>query len=209
MAVSHAAILGASLDLVRPQRALLSVSDKTGLVELASALAAVGCELVSTGGTAQALRDAGLTVRDVSELSGVPEMLNCRVKTLVPAVHAGLLAVRGNPEHAAQLATHGLHHIDLVCVNLYPFAATVAKGADFATCVENIDIGGPAMIRSGSKNHAAVAVLTAPAQYARVVAALQAAQGTTLALRKTLAAEAFAATAAYDTSIAEWFAKQF
>jgi len=183
------------------KRALLSVSDKTGLVELGRALAAKGVELVSTGGTAKALRDAGLTVKDVSELTGFPEMMDGRVKTLHPKVHGGLLAVRDNPEHAAAMADHAIGAIDLVVVNLYPFAQTVAKGADRDEIIENIDIGGPSMVRSAAKNHEYVAIVTDPADYQAV------AQGvTTLEQRRLFAAKAFAATAAYDAMISSWFA---
>ena len=183
------------------RRALLSVSDKTGVVDLARALAARGVELVSTGGTATALRDAGLTVRDVSDLTGFPEMMDGRVKTLHPMVHGGLLAVRDDAAHAAAMTDHGIGAIDLAVVNLYPFEATVAKRADRATIIENIDIGGPSMVRSAAKNHAFVAIVTDPADYALV------ARGTTtIDDRKRLAAKAFAATAAYDGAIAQWFA---
>lgn len=181
-------------------RALLSVSDKTGIVDLATALAAHGVELVSTGGTATALRAAGLTVRDVSDLTGFPEMMDGRVKTLHPAVHGGLLAVRSDPAHQAAMAAHAIGAIDLVVVNLYPFEATVAKGADRAEVIENIDIGGPAMVRSAAKNHMSVAIVTDPADYAMVARGV-----TTLAERKLLAAKAFAATATYDAMIASWF----
>ncbi len=183
------------------RRALLSVSDKAGLADLGKALAARGVELVSTGGTAKALRDAGLTVLDVSELTGFPEMMDGRVKTLHPKVHGGLLAVRDNPEHAAAMADHAIGAIDLVVVNLYPFQATVAKGAEREEVIENIDIGGPSMVRSAAKNHEYVAIVTDPADYEMF------AQGsTTLAQRKQLAAKAFAATASYDAAIAGWFA---
>jgi phosphoribosylaminoimidazolecarboxamide formyltransferase/IMP cyclohydrolase len=183
------------------KRALLSVSDKTGLVELGRGLAAKGVELVSTGGTAKALRDAGLTVKDVSELTGFPEMMDGRVKTLHPKVHGGLLAVRDNPEHAAAMADHAIGAIDLVVVNLYPFAQTVAKGAGRDEIIENIDIGGPSMVRSAAKNHEYVAIVTDPADYPAV------AQGvTTLEQRRLFAAKAFAATAAYDAMISSWFA---
>src|SRR5262245_37744498 len=147
-------------------RALLSVSDKTGLVDLARALAAHGVELVSTGGTAAVIKAAGIAVRDVSDLTGFPEMMDGRVKTLHPRVHGGLLAVRGNVEHERAAAEHGIAPIDLLVVNLYPFAATVAKGADFDTSLENIDIGGPAMIRAAAKNHDAVTVVVDAADYA-------------------------------------------
>ena len=192
---------------VKVTRALLSVSDKTGLVELGQALARHGVELLSTGGTAKALRDAGLAVKDVSEHTGFPEMMDGRVKTLHPKVHGGLLAVRDNAEHAAAMAEHGIPPIDLVVVNLYPFAQTVAKGADRDEIIENIDIGGPSMVRSAAKNHEYVAILTDPADYAAFVADLDANDGaTTLALRRRLAAAAFAATAAYDAMISGWFA---
>ena len=185
------------------RRALLSVSDKAGLADLGRALADRGVELVSTGGTAKALRDAGLSVRDVADLTGFPEMMDGRVKTLHPAVHGGLLAVRDNPEHAAAMATHGIGAIDLVVVNLYPFAATVAKGASRDEIIENIDIGGPSMVRSAAKNHASVAIVTDPADYALVAGG-----ATTFDQRRVLAAKAYAATAAYDAAISQWFAAQ-
>ncbi|MDP3907601.1 bifunctional phosphoribosylaminoimidazolecarboxamide formyltransferase/IMP cyclohydrolase [Novosphingobium sp.] len=189
------------------RRALLSVSDKTGLVELGQALAARGVDLVSTGGTAKALRDAGLAVRDISDLTGFPEMMDGRVKTLHPKVHGGLLAVRDNPEHAAAMAEHEIGAIDLVVVNLYPFEATVAKGADRDEIIENIDIGGPSMVRSAAKNHTFVTILTNPADYAGLLAELEATGGATrLPLRKLMAARAYAATAAYDSMISQWFA---
>ncbi len=189
------------------RRALLSVSDKTGLVALAQALARHGAELVSTGGTAQALRAAGLAVTDVAQVTGFPEMLDGRVKTLHPAIHGGLLARRDAGAHMAAIAAHGIAPIDLVVVNLYPFAATLAAGADRDTLIETIDIGGPALIRSAAKNHAHVAVLTDPADYPALIAELDALGGSTsAALRQRLAARAFAATAAYDSAIAAWFA---
>ncbi len=187
----------------RPTRALLSVSNKTGLAPLAATLARHGVELISTGGTARALRDAGLAVRDVATLTGQPEILDGRVKTLQPKIHGGILAKRDDPAHMATLAEHGIAPIDLVVVNLYPFAATVASGADVATCVENIDIGGPAMIRAAAKNHADVAIVTDPADYARIEEAL-AAGGIDAALRLELARKAFAHTATYDAAIANW-----
>ncbi|WP_194744371.1 bifunctional phosphoribosylaminoimidazolecarboxamide formyltransferase/IMP cyclohydrolase [Thermaurantiacus tibetensis] len=194
-------------DLVRVRRALLSVSDKTGLVELARALAGHGIELVSTGGTATALRDAGLAVRDVAELTGFPEMMDGRVKTLHPAVHGGLLALRGNRAHEAAAAAHGIAPIDLLVVNLYPFEATVARGAPAPEVIETIDIGGPAMLRSAAKNHEFVAVVTDPADYPALVAELSAHAGALgLATRRRLAAKAFRLTAAYDAAIAAWFA---
>src|SRR3954462_6431878 len=156
-------------DQVKIRRALLSVSDKTGLAELAHALARHNVELVSTGGTAKALREAGLEVRDVADLTGFPEMMDGRVKTLHPKVHGGLLAVRDDPAHAGAMAEHGIGAIDLVVVNLYPFAATVARGAGRDEVIENIDIGGPSMIRSAAKNHAYVAVITDPADYGPLI----------------------------------------
>ena len=193
-------------DFVPVTRALLSVSDKTGIVALGHALVRHGIELVSTGGTASALRDAGLAVRDIAELTGFPEMMDGRVKTLHPNVHGGLLAVRDAPDHTAAMTAHGIAAIDLLVVNFYPFEATVARGAGRDETIENIDIGGPAMIRSAAKNHAFVAVVTDPGDYAELIAALDAHGGTGLDLRKRLAARAFAATAAYDAAISGWFA---
>ena len=192
---------------VKISRALLSVSDKTGLAELGQALARHGVELVSTGGTAKALRDIGLEVRDISDLTGFPEMMDGRVKTLHPKVHGGLLAVRDDPAHAEAMTAHGIGAIDLVVVNLYPFAQTVARGAGRDEVIENIDIGGPSMVRSAAKNHAYVAIVTDPADYGELIEALDGAGGmTSLDLRRRLAAKAFAATAAYDAMIASWFA---
>jgi phosphoribosylaminoimidazolecarboxamide formyltransferase/IMP cyclohydrolase len=189
------------------KRALLSVSDKSGLADLGRALAERGVELVSTGGTAKALRDAGLAVKDVSELTGFPEMMDGRVKTLHPTVHGGLLALRDNPEHVAAMEAHGIGAIDLVVVNLYPFEATVAKGADRAEVIENIDIGGPSMVRSAAKNHGFVTILTDPADYATLVDEMDANGGaTTQAFRTRMAGKAYARTAAYDSAIASWFA---
>jgi len=189
------------------RRALLSVSDKSGLVELGQALARHGVELVSTGGTAKALREAGLTVKDVSELTGFPEMMDGRVKTLHPAVHGGLLALRDNPEHVAAMEAHAIGAIDLVVVNLYPFESTVARGAERAEIIENIDIGGPSMVRSAAKNHGFVTILTDPADYAELVAEMDAQGGaTSLAFRIRMASKAYARTAAYDCAIAGWFA---
>src|SRR5215831_5810877 len=182
----------------RITRALISVSDKTGLVEFARALVEHRVELISTGGTRKALDDAGLPVRDVAELTGFPEMMDGRVKTLHPKVHGGLLAIRDNRDHAASMPAHGIAPIDLLVVNLYPFEATVAKGADFDTCIENIDIGGPAMIRAAAKNHTDVAVVVDGSDYAVVLAELKQHAGATSAeLRKKLAAKAYARTAAY------------
>ncbi len=193
-------------DLVPITRALLSVSDKTGLIPLAERLVAGGVELVSTGGTAAALRAAGLPVQDVAALTAFPEMLDGRVKTLHPAIHAGLLALRDDPAHQAALHEHGIGGIDLLVVNLYPFEATVAAGGDYAACVENIDIGGPAMLRAAAKNHAFVAVLTDVEDYAPVLAAFERTGGTDLALRRTLALTAYARTAAYDAAVSGWLA---
>lgn len=189
------------------KRALLSVSDKAELVELGHALAARHVELVSTGGTAKTLRAAGLTVKDISELTGFPEMMDGRVKTLHPMVHGGLLAVRDNPEHAAAMAAHNIGAIDLVVVNLYPFAQTVAKGATRDEIIENIDIGGPSMVRSAAKNHAFVTILTDPADYDDLIAELEESDGkTSYAFRRNCAAKAYSATAAYDSMISQWFA---
>jgi phosphoribosylaminoimidazolecarboxamide formyltransferase/IMP cyclohydrolase len=191
----------------RIERALLSVSDKTGLVEFARALAGQGIELVSTGGTKKALADAGLKVLDVAELTGSPEMMDGRVKTLHPKVHGGLLAIRANAEHTSAMRQHGIRPIDLLVVNLYPFEETIARNAIYDECIENIDIGGPAMIRAAAKNHGDVTVVVEPADYAAVLSELAAhGGGTTLALRKKLAAKAYARTAAYDAAISNWFA---
>ena len=193
----------------RVTRALLSVSDKSGLIEFARALDGHGIELVSTGGTAKAIAAAGLKVRDVSELTGFPEMMDGRVKTLHPKVHGGLLAIRDNAEHAEAMKSHGIAPIDLLVVNLYPFEATVDKGAGFEECIENIDIGGPAMIRAAAKNHDDVAVVVEPQDYQAVLDELAANQGaTTLTLRRRLAAKAYARTGAYDAAISNWFAVQ-
>jgi phosphoribosylaminoimidazolecarboxamide formyltransferase/IMP cyclohydrolase len=195
-------------DIVPISRALMSVSDKAGLVPFAQALAARGVEILSTGGSARALREAGVPVKEVSEHTGFPEILDGRVKTLVPQIHGGILGRRDLPEHLAQMAEHGIAPIDLVAVNLYPFEATVAQGAPPADCIDNIDIGGPALIRAAAKNHDFVTVLTEPDQYTKVLAELDAHGGTTLALRRVLAGEAYARTAAYDAAIAAWFAGQ-
>jgi phosphoribosylaminoimidazolecarboxamide formyltransferase / IMP cyclohydrolase len=190
-------------------RALLSVSDKAGLVDFARALSARGIELVSTGGTRKTLGEAGLAVREVSELTGFPEMMDGRVKTLHPKVHGGVLAIREDPGHRAAMDAHGIAAIDLVVVNLYPFEATIAKGAAFSECIENIDIGGPAMIRSAAKNHADVLVVVDPEDYQAVLAELAAHGGATrLDLRARFAAKAFARTAAYDAAIAAWSAEK-
>ncbi|WP_370268169.1 bifunctional phosphoribosylaminoimidazolecarboxamide formyltransferase/IMP cyclohydrolase [Nioella sp.] len=194
-------------DLVPLKRALLSVSDKTGLIELAQSLAARGVELLSTGGSARAMRDAGLEVRDVAEVTGFPEMMDGRVKTLHPKVHGGLLALRDNEAHVAAMEDHGIEGIDLLVVNLDPFEATVAKGADYDTCIENIDIGGPAMIRAAAKNHAFVNVVTDPEDYAALLAQLDENNGaTSYAFRQQLALTAYARTAAYDAAVSNWMA---
>ena len=192
-------------NIVPIRRALISVSDKTGLVELGQALAGARVELVSTGGTARALRDAGLAVRDVAELTGFPEMMDGRVKTLHPMVHGGLLADRADAGHVEAMQTHGIGGIDLLVVNFYPFEATVAGGADYATCIENIDIGGPAMIRAAAKNHAHVAVVVDPEDYGPVLAAIGDG-GTGYTQRQRLAAKAYARTAAYDAAVSGWMA---
>ncbi len=187
------------------QRALLSVSDKTGLIDFARALAARGVELLSTGGTAKAIRDAGLAVKDVSEFTGFPEMLDGRVKTLHPKVHAGILAVRDNTAHVATMNEHGLGYIDLVCVNLYPFVATVSKPHSLEDAIENIDIGGPAMVRSSAKNHKHVAIVTDPADYPGLITELQANAGSLSdATRFNLAKKAFTHTAQYDGHISNY-----
>jgi phosphoribosylaminoimidazolecarboxamide formyltransferase/IMP cyclohydrolase len=189
------------------RRALLSVSDKGGLLPFAKALAERGVEIVSTGGTASALKAAGLKVIDVSELTGFPEMMDGRVKTLHPRVHGGLLGIRGNVEHEKSASDHGILPIDLLVVNLYPFEATVAKGASYEDCVENIDVGGPAMIRAAAKNHESVAVIVETEDYARLLTELSENGGAMrLAFRKQLAAKAFARSAAYDAAISNWFA---
>ncbi|PBC05885.1 bifunctional phosphoribosylaminoimidazolecarboxamide formyltransferase/IMP cyclohydrolase [Mesorhizobium sp. WSM3860] len=194
-------------DLVPIRRALLSVFDKTGLIDFAKALAAAGVELVSTGGTAKEIAGAGLAVRDVSELTGFPEIMDGRVKTLHPSVHGALLGVRDDPEHAKAMHDHRIQPIDLVVSNLYPFEEVRRSGAGYASIVENIDIGGPAMIRASAKNHAYVAIVTDPADYAAVLNALEMNLGSlSLDFRKKLAAKAFARTATYDAAISGWFA---
>ena len=194
-------------DLVPVKRALISLSDKSRLDELVEGLARHGVEIVSTGGTAAKLRESGAIVREISEVTGFPEMMDGRVKTLHPMVHGGLLGVRDNPEHVTAMAEHGIAPIDLVVVNLYPFLNTVLSGAHRDTIIENIDIGGPSMVRSAAKNHAFVAIVTDPADYAALLADLDANGGaTSLDFRKKLAAKAFALTAAYDSTISQWFA---
>ena len=195
-------------DLVMVRRALLSVSDKTGLTDFAQALTSFGIDLVSTGGTAKAIANAGIAVRDVSELTGFPEIMDGRVKTLHPAVHGALLGIRDDPDHAEAMRLHRIEPIDLVVVNLYPFEEVRRSGADYPSVVENIDIGGPAMVRASAKNHAYVAVVTGPDDYAAVLNALELNTGSlTLEFRKKLAAKAFARTAAYDAAISQWFAE--
>ena len=196
-------------ELLPIRRALISVSDKTGLAGLAEALAAQGVEILSTGGTAQALRAAGIAVTEVSDSTGHPEILDGRVKTLHPAIHGGILARRDDAGHRAALAEHGIAPIDLVAVNLYPFESTVAGGADFESCVENIDIGGPALIRAAAKNHRFVTVLTDPADYPDFLKEYKLNNGSVPAeLRRSLAARAYARTASYDSAISRWFAEQ-
>jgi phosphoribosylaminoimidazolecarboxamide formyltransferase/IMP cyclohydrolase len=194
-------------DLVPVRRALISVSDKSGLDRLAKALAERGVELVSTGGTAAKLRENGADPRDISDLTGFPEMMDGRVKTLHPKVHGGLLAVRDNPDHASAMTEHDIAPIDLVVVNLYPFEATVARSAGRDEIIENIDIGGPSMVRSAAKNHAFVTIVTDPADYEELLVELEKNDGaTSLEFRKRMAAKAYALTAAYDSMISQWFA---
>ncbi len=194
-------------DIQPVRRALISVSDKTGLIEFATALSGMDVELISTGGTAKALRDARLTVRDVADLTGFPEMMAGRVKTLHPAVHGGLLALRDEETHVAAMRAHGIEAIDLLVVNLYPFEAAVAAGADYATAIENIDIGGPAMIRAAAKNHASVTVVVDVEDYAAMLDELKAnSGGTTYAFRQRLAQTAYARTGAYDAAVSTWMA---
>ncbi len=190
------------------RRALISVSDKTGIVDFAIALSKAGVELVSTGGTAKLLREAGLEVSDVSSLTGFPEMMDGRVKTLHPNIHGGLLALRDNAEHKTAMEQHNIAPIDLLVVNLYPFEETVAAGADFDRCIENIDIGGPAMIRAGAKNYAGVGVVTHSDDYELVLEELRNHQGLSLELKKKLSARAYARTAHYDAAISQWYANQ-
>src|SRR5438876_7480106 len=192
-------------DLVPVRRALISLSDKSGLSELAAGLKRHGVEIVSTGGTAGKLRQLGAEVRDISDLTGFPEMMDGRVKTLHPKVHGGLLAIRDDAAHAASMQEHGIAPIDLLVVNLYPFEATVAQGAAYDDCIENIDIGGPAMIRAAAKNHHDVAVVVDTDDYARLLGELGVHGGAvTLGLRKSLAQKAYARTAAYDAAISNW-----
>ncbi len=195
-------------DQIKIRTALLSVSDKTGIIELAQALAAQGVRLLSTGGTHKAIAAAGLSVTDVSEVTGFPEIMDGRVKTLHPNVHGGLLAIRDDAEHVAAMKTHGIESIDLAVINLYPFEEVRAAGGDYPTTVENIDIGGPAMIRASAKNHAYVTVVVDPSDYPSLIEALRANDGqTAYAFRQKLAAKAYARTAAYDAAISNWFAE--
>ncbi|WP_173934062.1 bifunctional phosphoribosylaminoimidazolecarboxamide formyltransferase/IMP cyclohydrolase [Chelativorans sp. Marseille-P2723] len=195
-------------DLVPVRRALISVSDKIGIIEFAAALSKSGVELVSTGGTAAALSGAGLPVRDVSEITGFPEIMDGRVKTLHPAIHGALLGIRDDAEHREAMETYGIHSIDLVVINLYPFEEVRFGGGDYPAIVENIDIGGPAMLRAAAKNHAYVAVVTDPADYDRVLTGLKENDGAvSYRLRQELAAKAYARTAAYDAAISQWFAE--
>eukprot|EP00560_Eucampia_antarctica_P007158 CAMPEP_0197824544 /NCGR_PEP_ID=MMETSP1437-20131217/1758_1 /TAXON_ID=49252 ORGANISM="Eucampia antarctica, Strain CCMP1452" /NCGR_SAMPLE_ID=MMETSP1437 /ASSEMBLY_ACC=CAM_ASM_001096 /LENGTH=614 /DNA_ID=CAMNT_0043424203 /DNA_START=63 /DNA_END=1907 /DNA_ORIENTATION=- len=208
MAHILSAVAGSEVDVVPITRVLISVSDKTGIVEFATFLASEKVELLSTGGTAKKLRDAGLTVIDVSDYTGSPECLDGRVKTLHPKVHGGLLGVRGNAQHEKEMEDNGIGKIDMTILNLYPFEATVAGGAEFSQCIENIDIGGPSMLRSTAKNHASTAIVTSPDQYAEVMATILEKGGTTLKLRKQYAARAFSLSAAYDSAISNWFTRQ-
>jgi phosphoribosylaminoimidazolecarboxamide formyltransferase/IMP cyclohydrolase len=193
--------------LIPVRRALISVSDKTGLVELGRFLAERSVEILSTGGSAKSLAEAGVPVKEVAAHTGFPEIMDGRVKTLHPKIHGGILARRDEASHQEAMSAHDIAPIDLVAINLYPFEATVARGADFETCVENIDIGGPALIRAAAKNHDFVTVVTDPADYAAVVEEMRAGNGaTTLALRRRLAAKAYARTGAYDAAISQWFA---
>ena len=196
---------GTESDIVPITRALISVSDKTNIVELCTYLHSKNVELLSTGGTAKKLREANLPCIDVSDYTGSPECLDGRVKTLHPKVHGGLLGVRGNPQHEKDMETNGIGKIDMTILNLYPFEATVAKGAAFEQCIENIDIGGPSMLRSTAKNHAFTTIVTSPDQYDEVKECIESNGGTTLALRKKYAARAFSLSASYDSAIATWF----
>ena len=197
-----------SNDCVKIRRALLSVSDKTGLIELATALDSKGIELLSTGGTARSIRDAGLPVKDVSDITGFPEMMDGRVKTLHPMVHGGLLALRDNKDHLAAMREHGIIEIDLLVVNLYPFEETVSKGGNYEACVENIDIGGPAMIRAAAKNHGFVSVVVDVEDYDSLLQELNLNNGsTTLKFRQKLAQNAYALTGAYDAAVSTWMAE--
>lgn len=207
--VSHTKLEGSNQDKVKVTRALISVFDKEGLVELGKALDKHGVEILSTGGTAKKLRDAGIKVVDAGEHTKFPEILNGRVKTLHPLIHGGLLYVRGNETHETECKTHDIKPIDMVVCNLYPFEHTVNKGSDFETCIENIDIGGPSMVRSAAKNHRSVAIVTSPSQYAELIKQMEDSDGQLdYKLRRKLASAAFTLTASYDSSISTWFQKQ-
>lgn len=208
MAHILSAVAGSQQDVVPTTRALISVSDKTGIVEFCKFLASKNVHLLSTGGTAKKLREAGMEVMDVSEYTNSPECLDGRVKTLHPKIHGGLLGVRGNKDHEAQMEEQGIGKIDMTILNLYPFEQTVKGGGDFNQCIENIDIGGPSMLRSTSKNHAATTIVTSPDQYEEVMKCIEETGGTTLSLRKKYAAQAFSLSAAYDSAIANWFTNQ-
>ena len=195
-------------DIINIKRALISVSDKSGLVEFAQMLADQGVEILSTGGSAKAIADAGIAVTEVADYTGFPEMMDGRVKTLHPKVHGGFLALRDNPDHVAAMKEHDIASIDLVAINLYPFEATVKSGADFHTCIENIDIGGPAMVRSAAKNYGFVTIVTSPSDYSIIAGEIAEHGGTTGDTRKKMAAKAYARTAAYDTAISTWYAEQ-
>ncbi len=195
-------------NIIPIKRALISVSDKSGLVDFAKSLADNGVEILSTGGSAKAIRDAGIAVTEVADYTGFPEMMDGRVKTLHPKVHGGFLALRDNADHVAAMKEHDIASIDLVAINLYPFEATVKSGADFHTCIENIDIGGPAMVRSAAKNYGFVTIVTDPTDYNVITAEMADQGGTTQETRKKMAAKAYARTAAYDTAISSWYAEQ-
>jgi len=208
MAHVLSAVAGSQQDIVPVTRALISVSDKTGIVEICKFLVSKNVHLLSTGGTAKKLREAGLEVMDVSEYTQSPECLDGRVKTLHPKIHGGLLGVRGNKDHETQMEEQGIGKIDMTILNLYPFEQTVKGGGDFNQCIENIDIGGPSMLRSTAKNHAATTIVTSPDQYEEVMKCVEEHNGTTLSLRKKFAARAFSLSASYDSAIANWFTDQ-
>eukprot|EP01083_Nonionella_stella_P064898 169615_1 len=208
MAAQLLKVSGSLTDNVKVRRALISVSDKARLTEIGKFLTARGAEILSTGGSARVLREAGVQVTDVSDYTCAPEMMDGRVKTLHPRIHGGLLAVRGNKKHEADMKANGVSPIDMVVVNLYPFEKTVVSGGDFDTCIENIDIGGPSMIRSAAKNHRSVAVVTSVAQYDKVMAEMKDSGCTTLETRRQLACEAFQLTNKYDAAISAWFTSQ-
>ena len=209
MAHILSAVTGTQVDIVPITRALISVSDKSGIVDLCTHLHSHGVELLSTGGTAKTLRDAGLPCIDVSDYTNSPECLDGRVKTLHPKIHGGLLGVRGNAQHEADMKNNDIGLIDMTILNLYPFDATVKAGGDFAQCIENVDIGGPSMLRSTAKNHSFTTIVTSPDQYEEVKTCMLSNNGgTTLAMRRKFAARAFALSASYDSTIATWFGKQ-